>query len=198
MSSVVPDRIFCSDLQRCRETLQHVLKHQKREPEVTYTSRLQERYMAELQGVSKEEVEHLLKKQNKTKFDFGESPSALTARVEGFWRESVLPLYHTVPSRQQNGHEDTDNVNGNSQRSSNPIFIFSHGGTLLCLTRAILSTFEFTIVSNQSIDKASANTGVTILDTETMTLESYADIKHLDQLGQAEKARESDLEVVDA
>ena len=183
MSGIAGTHIYCSDLQRCRETLEHVLNAQPCKVTVHYTPQLQERYMAELQGVSKEVVEQLCREQKKTKFDFGESTKDLTFRVETFWRDHILPLYG-------------DQASGN-KNSSTAIFVCSHGGTLLHLTNVLLTTFRFKLADGVQITRASPNTGVTILDTDSMVLEVYADISHLNSMGSDEVTKDERMEVVD-
>lgn len=212
LASIHPSAIYCSDLKRCRETLQHVLDKYKDKQNVVYTERLRERYMAELQGISKDEADRLCLQQEKTRYDFGEGTQALIDRVEGFWNQEILPLYrqkktngctssHSIEAAER--EEDTlqgsdrfeeDSVSDNEET----IFICSHGGTLLQLTKVLTSTFGFRLGPDQEIVRASPNTAITILDTTTMTVERLADISHLEQLSTEEKKETAKLEVVDA
>ncbi|CCG82898.1 Putative uncharacterized protein [Taphrina deformans PYCC 5710] len=196
MRAIKPSHIFCSDLQRCQETLKHVTDMQEPSdlPTVQYTEQLRERYMAELQGVSKEVVEQLCREQNKTKFDFGESTQELTDRVEDFWRGHVERLYSSAEVK------TTGLANGESRSSSGQasvMFVCSHGGTLLQLTKSLNVTFGFKLPPGSKITRASPNTAVTILETETMEIETYADVSHLEALGAAEKEKDEKMEVVD-
>jgi probable phosphoglycerate mutase len=183
--------VFCSDLDRCKETLAHVLQerpHPIEEQAVIYTALLQERYMAELQGVAKDEVERLCREQGKTKWEFGEGSPALIARTKRFWREHILPLYET-----EAGHDHASLAASQDAVA----FICSHGGTLLALTGALVNTFGFKASSELPLNAASPNTGVTLLDTETMTIELYADANHLLAEGQETFKKDKDMENVD-
>ncbi|ORY80434.1 histidine phosphatase superfamily [Protomyces lactucae-debilis] len=175
------NQIFCSDLDRCKETLAHVLRERPSPidlDDVVYTPLLQERYMAELQGVSKDLVEKLCREQSKTKWEFGEGSPALIARTARFWQEHVLPLY---------ADRDSDDV----------AMICSHGGTLLALTGSLVTTFGFKASDELPLHAASPNTGVTLLDTRTMTVELYADASHLKVEGVEAYNKDKNMENVD-
>lgn len=212
LASIKARRIFCSDLSRCKETLQHVLDQQQQSHEnveVVYTPELRERYMAELQGVSKQVVEDLCKQHNKAKWEFGETWPAILHRLESFWRVNVLPLY------KEHDHDETDlhdtSVNGDSgisrgdgstrvretAREDGSVFICSHGASLLTLNHALVATFGFDCAEGINIKQPLPNTAVTVLNTTTKRIEMHADISHLAQLGTAEEKREAKMEVVD-
>lgn len=165
------DYAYCSDLKRCRQTLAPIKAQVTKK--TVYTELLRERYMAELQGISKVEVDRLCKKAEKTRFDFGESSQALETRALKFWTHYVQPL------------------EGNGQVHS--ILICSHGGTLLHLVSLLVRQLGYTTVNGVSIKRPSPNTGVTILNTKTKTIEIYADSSHL-----SSSDRGSEHEVVDA
>lgn len=189
LEHIKPLAIYCSDLRRCKETLQHVIDRMPDRPEVIYTEMLRERYMGELQGMTKEKVRELCEEQRKSRFDFGEGTQALLQRIKYFWEEKVLPIYSRNASDQHAGSEgDNEDV----------ILICSHGGTLLQMTHALVDTYGFTLAHNQGPICASPNTAVTILDTDRMMIERLADISHLDNLSLAEKDETAKLEVVDA
>ncbi|BFZ53345.1 hypothetical protein PYCC9005_000368 [Savitreella phatthalungensis] len=186
LQDVVPDRIFCSDLKRCKQTLGHVLAERPNpisSSSVIYTEALRERYMAELQGVSKEEVDRMCAERGVTKFEFGEGTAALTSRVENFWRTCIEPLY--------------------AKTEIKVIFVCSHGGTLLRLAQSLHKNFGFDTsedVPIGSLGRASGNTGITILrvSAEDKIFEQYADTAHLREMSKEEQAKDEDREVVDA
>ena len=153
-SHLNPTHIFCSDLKRCRQTLSYLIAAIKEHGpcvDVEYTDLLRERYMAELQGISKEEVEELCISRGLTKFEFGETPAELTARVSEFWDSLVVPAI---------------DEGGN-------IIICSHGGTLLFLLRTLVRDYGY----QGTITRSSGNTGVTIIEGDEVV--QYADISHL-------------------
>lgn len=155
------DAVFCSDLQRCRQTLQHVLEERPspipcsldaasagddRCP-VTYTPLLQERYMAELQGVDKDTVDKLCRESGRNKFDYGEGTKALRARVEKFWRQEIEPLYAAPNAKKTVCRRDVKRV-----------CICSHGGTLLRLVASLVETFDF-VPAGSDDEQANGHSG---------------------------------------
>lgn len=189
LDHIEPARIFCSDLCRCKETLAHVIPPDSKLAErITYTALLRERYMGELQGITKDEVDKLCRDAGKNKFDFGEGQQKLRERVKTFWEQEILPLYSG-----QLAH------NGGTTEAGKEctVYICSHGGTLLMLTQQLVGTYGFGLDPELGPIRPSPNTAVTILNTITMRVEVFADISHLEQISAGEKDESAKLEVVD-
>ena len=170
LHTLKPSHIYCSDLDRCKETLAHTTDAISDVPETIFTPELRERYMGELQNIPREEVDQLCRSTGKTKLEFGESAQDLRARVRSFWETHVLPKY-----------------------SDDCLLLCSHGGTLLYLMKELTTTFKFTAPIDLQLTRSVGNTAVTVLDTETMEVTQYGDVSHL----QAEDVAESQIENVD-
>lgn len=106
------DKIYSSDLTRCRETLGAVLEAMETKPSVAYTEHLRERHMGIIEGMHIDDAIRHGEKHGKSYRDFGESVDVFTERI-GKYLEQV-------------GQETTGMKN---------VAVVSHGGTIRSVLR---------------------------------------------------------------
>ncbi|AGO10951.1 AaceriAFR554Wp [[Ashbya] aceris (nom. inval.)] len=76
------DRVVCSDLRRCRETIGKVLAHYAVAPKTELTAGLRERHMGEVEGMYVEDAEQYARQLGHASFrELGETEEALEQRV---------------------------------------------------------------------------------------------------------------------
>lgn len=147
------DRIYSSDLTRCRETLAHILEARgEDEKKVIFTSDLRERHMGEIQGMHIDDAIKHGEKHGKHYREFGETSDEFEARLQPFLKKMK------------------NEVRENQCKN---VAVISHGGTI----RAVLKTYgvpEAGIVFN---------TSVTVIDfdweTDSMDVKLMGDTEHL-------------------
>ncbi|SMN20535.1 similar to Saccharomyces cerevisiae YOR283W Phosphatase with a broad substrate specificity and some similarity to GPM1/YKL152C, a phosphoglycerate mutase [Maudiozyma saulgeensis] len=152
------DKVFSSDLIRCQETLQTVLKfsNQTKVP-VELTSALRERHMGVIEGMHIGDAERYADKHGKGSFrDFGEG-------FEEFTKRLTDGIHHAVD---ESNEENLKNIS-----------LMSHGGAI----RTILKWLDYNGQDAQKI--IVFNTSVTIVDymkdTKQFIVKSIGNTQHL-------------------
>ena len=152
------DEVFSSDLIRCQETLQAVLKFSDQEKvPVELTSDLRERNMGIIEGMHISDAERYADKHGKGSFrDFGESFEAFTERL-------TSGINHAVEE--------------SNEKQLHNIALMSHGGAI----RTILKWLEYSAQNAQKI--IVFNTSVTIVDymkdTKKFVVRNVGNTQHL-------------------
>ncbi|AEY98238.1 FAFR554Wp [Eremothecium gossypii FDAG1] len=93
MHGVQFERVVCSDLRRCRETIAQVLAHHAGAPKTELTEGLRERHMGQVEGMHIEDAERYARQQGHASFrELGETEEALERRVAAQLREIVAAV----------------------------------------------------------------------------------------------------------
>lgn len=152
------DKVFSSDLKRCQETLQTILKYSEQsEVPVEFTTALRERYMGIIEGMHITDAEKYADKHGKGSFrDFGENMDEFMNRLtEGI-------------------HKAVDESNEANLKN---IALVSHGGAI----RTIIRWLEYDAQNAQKI--IVFNTSITIVDylkdTKQFVVRNVGNTKHL-------------------
>ncbi|AMD18559.1 HBL343Cp [Eremothecium sinecaudum] len=137
------ERVFCSDLKRCQQTINRVLSHfsEQSRPEIELTKELRERFMGEIEGMYLSDAELFAKKHEKASFrEFGEKMEDFDVRVSG----------------------KLSQIATSSQNLKN-VALISHGGTI----RQILK--HLNLEGSQYQRLIVFNTSVTVVDYHKST-----------------------------
>lgn len=163
------DAVYTSDLKRCKETTDIVVKAAGLGPDikVNKTPLLRERFMGELENRPAVEGRAMCKAEDRDWDSYGESKTHMVDRLSKIWDEVVS--------------EGLD-------KNHHTVLVLTHGGCITRFTAHLveeLTTGQFGIspkVSKQSL-RSPNNTSFTVFDidrhTYEVTLQSFADVGHL-------------------
>ncbi|ODV90304.1 hypothetical protein CANCADRAFT_25844 [Tortispora caseinolytica NRRL Y-17796] len=159
--------VYSSDLKRCRMTSELLFPKHKDCGLIEYDSRLRERYMGALQGMSIDEGRALLAAEHKSTADFGETKQEMDSRLLSFWDSAIKQV------AAENKYEK--------------VCIVTHGGVINKLLSLLVNerqTYDFNIPENAI--RVPGNTSVTIVTTDINsdgelygTIDLMGDISHL-------------------
>ncbi|GAO48661.1 phosphoglycerate mutase-like protein [Saitoella complicata NRRL Y-17804] len=158
------DAVFCSDLQRCRQTLNGFLRHRPDlSDSVAYTPSLREKDLGDLEGLTLAEAQKLITSRNHTMNDYGEGQPAFSHRLLKFWGDHIEPLRPTAIS----------------------VLIVTHGGAIATLLTELELQRHFTYAQGVKYGGVPRNTGVSVVECPKGSLrgvvEVYGDISHVKQ-----------------
>lgn len=148
------DKIYSSDLTRCKETVGKLITAMDEEKEVTFTNELRERFMGDVQGMHIDDAIEYGKKHGKHYREFGEDSTVFAERLGKFIKkleaESAVEKYKNVG-------------------------VVSHGGTIRAVLQ-LVGVADAGVVYNTSVTVLDY-----YFETDKWVVQFVGDTEHLGQ-----------------
>lgn len=164
-SQVKPDAVWSSDLQRCKQTAEEVLKEMPGKYHTVFTEKLRERNMGEVQGMSISDANQYAAAHGKALHDFGESHKSCVTRLNHAWDEII----------------DTSIA-----MDYDYVLVFSHGGVISKFIAHSVNDKGYEMSKSVTLEKLRVphNCSLTIVDINKKTrqgiLQDFGNADHLE------------------
>lgn len=189
-----PIVVWSSDLNRCRQTTETVLRElnlrptvvpDSDQPETTttteddwedldqevpvfYTTGLRERGMGELQGMPMVEAQAMAREQGKTFQEYGELPGEFQARVAKFYTRFIQSCLARAAAAAEAGFFEDADGRKDSGDLVQTVLVFSHGGFISMLMKHLVNSGLArlgSVIRDEDI-KHAGNTSMTTLEID--------------------------------